>query len=191
MSMKTGSVFDLTPWRKGLENNSTRTTAFAITDLDPTTTKPVTVDSSTATGNLLVVPCGLSETQFIFFGTNAANETANIRILLWRGTVSAPGHTAADKLWVPLLVADYAITFGTRKGVAGSDVDADQFFADLNTPSNNYAEIELAEETIANGYAFVRVRTIGFELIEVLPDIDAAASVNCLYAHSTTVGDAL
>lgn len=68
--------------------------------------------------------------KFIPFGTDANNETINYR--LW-------GASVIGGLFIPQILLQFLGTFGTAKGVAGADVDENQFFCDtIGDPTTNF-----------------------------------------------------
>lgn len=179
-----------THWRRGLTNGSTETD---FPTLAATATKPATVDSATPTANLVVGGCGLNGTHFMFFGTDAANETAHARITLWREFRDVPSTvgagTAGTLLWVPYVVGTFELTLGTLTGVSGGAITDSEFIADTITEVGTTWDDNLVtvKSPADNVMALVRINTVGFDLFQVDFDLDAAtgpgASINVAYAH--------
>jgi len=149
--------------------NSTQSSSFATRI--PTTTKPsgdCIIDNGTklCPNYLMIVP----------FGTSAANGHFKIRILGWSKVVG----TATD-IWFPVKLLDAAeCTLGTAKGLAGCNVDENQFIVDTIatvTGSDLVEVVSPADDTIAH----LSIDTKGFELVEVDFLLNTAASMNALY----------
>lgn len=173
-----------TPWARALENSSTAT-AFPNTGAGPiaTTTQPDTVDSSTPTGNLLIVNGGTEFMHLMPFGTDAADETFVVRIVGWR-EARMIGATSTT-LWVPTHISDVTMTLGAKIGVAGASVINTDFFCDtaVAVANGDTNRVQLFSPT-GDAYATIRVRLDGFQKIGVYFDLVTAASANTLYAFS-------
>jgi len=113
--------------------------------------------------------------QIIPYGTDAADETFNIRIIGWRQT--------GGNLFIPVKLAELSCTLGSAVGVATADVDQTQFFADTIgvTFGNDGVDVENLSPT-DNTVASAIVDTKGCPYVEILFDMNAAASANALVA---------
>lgn len=113
--------------------------------------------------------------QIIPYGTDAADEAFGIRVIGWRQT--------GGNLFIPVKLAEFTCTLGTTVGVAATDVADTEFFADTIAVAfgNDGIDVENlspADNTIASAI----VDTKGFPYVEILFDMDTAASGNALIA---------
>lgn len=113
--------------------------------------------------------------QIIPYGTDAADEVFGVRVIGWRQT--------AGELYIPIKLAELTCTLGTAVGVATADVDENQLFADTIAVAfgNDGVDVENlspADNTVASAI----VDTKGCPYIEILFDMDSAASGNALVA---------
>jgi hypothetical protein len=162
------------PLRKALATNSA---AAAFTAKTPTTTKPsgdgvfdVLGEYGWASG-----VHGPSHMQIIPFGTDANDETFDMRVWGWSKTRDA------TPIWVPQMLLDLTITLGN---IAATDVGASHFLADTIVVNEGpaagdawYSLITTADDTPASILMHLR----GCELIEFDWDAVTAASVNCFF----------
>jgi len=160
---------------RGLTTNSTDADFGAII---PTTTKPVTVDSTTPTANLIVLPCSGSETQIIPFGQDTDNDQLTIRATLWR-KVPRTTNTGLD-LWVSLHVGTFELTLSAATGVAAAPVINTEFFVDTITEVGTtwYDALVSVHSPANNTPGIIRVTTIGFDLIQIDGDINLASGTD-------------
>ena len=160
-------------WNPGLDANSTGSPAFPVA----TITEPAT-DATT-----LIIPCQNAYVELMFHGTDAANEVGVAEIVLWSRLHEADGDTT--DLWVPEAAALLTITLGTKKGVAATSMDADQFIADtiVLTTGDTAASPEVVTVNSPTGdkNATARIRTNGRQLLGVYLNPGTAASLNCIW----------
>lgn len=107
-------------WQRALAANATDT---SFPSLVPTATEPTgdgVFDLTKGDG----LPA-YSSMSIIPFGTDAENEVFDLKVTLWSPTFGSTGV-----LWVPSPFLVVTATLGNIAGVAGTDVNASQFFAD-------------------------------------------------------------
>ena len=144
-----------------------------------TATEPVTgtgiVDvllqgTNEANANVLLVP----------FGTDAADETFNMRVIGWKLADFGSGST--NDLWVPLPLVTCAVTLGAGTGVgSNASLPSTEFIADTITITTGLGARDLyspADDTLA----WISVDMMGARKLEVTFDRVAAASCNVLWA---------
>jgi len=120
--------------------------------------------------------------QFLFYGTDAANETFDARILGWRKVITESDGTATA-LWVPTIIAQVACTLSTFTGVSGAVVTNTEFFCDtLAVTLANTLQVQVNSQT-NDTPGNVLVNTVGYNKLEVLFDMGTAASGNALIAQ--------
>lgn len=151
---------------------STASTDTSFPSRVATITEPVTTtagvldltDSDTVHDTLKLVP----------FGTDAANEAFNLRVIGWK---------KVGTLWVPVNLAEVTATLGAAVGVSGEDVTDNDFFADTLVIVTGTADVNVTLTTPADdSIAHFLVDIQGFAKVEILFDRDTAATANCLYA---------
>lgn len=105
-----------------------------------------------------------------FFGTDAANEAGEAQVWLWHGD---------NDYWEASLVGTFTLTLGAATGVSDKEVTSSDFFADTITASNQKADVVIhsqADDQIAS----VKFDNDGASFVEILFDIDTAASLNAI-----------
>lgn len=169
------------PFRKALEENSAATSFAAKI---PTTTKPEgdgVVDLFDSDLGLAINTFIPEWVQLIPYGSDAADETLNMRLWGWSKTV--------DGIWIPQLLALLAVTLGNIDATA---IAADNFLADTiavtegsedDSSSTDGTGGALADEISPadDSTASVLVQLRGCQLIEFDFDMVTAASANCLW----------
>lgn len=161
--------------QRALTYSSTATSYAAVA---AKTAEPVSVDSSTPTGNTAVMKSNGASLYLMPFGTDAANEAFGVRLVGWRKLTGVDGSTP---LWVPTHLGDVTCTLGTSVGVASQLVINTEYFADtLALVSGGWADIKLIQ-TASDLPAAILVPSKGFNYIQALFDLDTAASANLLW----------
>lgn len=168
------------PFQKILATNSTDT---SFDQKVPTKTEPkgdgvfelgpsITDGGQQVYDQLLVVP----------FGTDADGEQFDVRVTGWRPIGKLP-----NVLWVPVVLAEVVVVVTNVKGVAGTEVDENQFFGHILTltagGSDNVSLADMMGVTAV--IAHFRVMTRGFWKAEFTFDMTGAgpaASGNALVA---------
>ena len=112
-----------------------------------------------------------------FFGEGADDTTFESRIIGWRRV----GHGTTE-LWVPMTLAEIAVTLSTVVGVAGRAVTADERFADTLTLNTGIAAFFSGDANAQPATAIID--TMGCELAEPIFDLTGATNANCLYARA-------
>lgn len=140
----------------------TNATNASFSSKVPTTTKPsgdgvLEVEKN---NNLLVV----------LFGTDAANETFDARIIAWSKVAT---------LWVPTPVVTVSCTLSTVTGVSGATVTNSNFFVDTISLSSGDSDTKLVSPA-NNTIGYVLLDVVGAELAEIQFDMTGAASANAL-----------
>lgn len=165
------------PWRKLLSANTTNAAAFAT---------PAALTYTPSTGGWATLPAGAAviDTQLLarqvwlrFFGTDAENEVAQVRISPLR--VSG---TATTALFVPTPLVGYTITLGARQGDANTNAGAADFYADELARLSTLG-VDNVTDTVVSAAGLVipaslmfDARTARFHLIELR--VTSAASIN-------------
>jgi hypothetical protein len=178
----------------GLVNPST-STAYSSPLVTTRTSKPVRVDSATATSNKCVFPCDLNHALLWFIGTDAANEDFEAKVILWRlaGNLTEIRPTAASNnaLYFGIHAGTFDITLGAMTGQASTVVANTYFFADTIVAGTVSASIVRDVWSPADDTAgHVLIDTLGYNYLEVQFDKDAgpigssvvAASCNAVMA---------
>jgi hypothetical protein len=109
-----------------------------------------------------------------FFGTDAANEAFNVRVLEWRQVAT---------LWIPRpIVTTALVTLGATPGIAGELVDDSQFFADTigAAGAGSDSDVVIMSPT-SDLIATMVINPRGAQRVEVVFDRTTAASCNALY----------
>jgi hypothetical protein len=130
------------PFQRALAANA-NTSSFA--SKIPTITEP------TNDGVLNLVSSGVQVPKWIMLmpiGLGANNDGFSMRVLGWRH-IGGNTETAAARLWIPGIVAEYACTLGNVTGIASSPVLNTEFFCDTIAP----VAARQADCTIAAGTA--------------------------------------
>ena len=148
------------PYKKLFSSNQSDSSFDSKT---PTTTKP--------SGGGIVTGLG-SKAGLIFFGTDAANETFDVRVWGW--------SSVEDSLWVPFLLADVTCTLGSTQGVAGEAITDSDFIVDTITGNSGDAGREIISPT-GDLVASLHVENRGANRLEVEFDMTGAADANALY----------
>lgn len=161
--------------QRGLTTNSTDT---AYTAIAPTSTEPVSVDSTSPAQNAIVMSCSGTKAHLFFFGDGNDNSAFQSRVLLW-SKVRRTSAATVD-LWVPYLVGEFEAVLSTAVGVASAAVIATDRFADAVTEVGTTWDDNIVEvkTTTADTLARVSVTTIGFQKIGIYFDMDAPAGTD-------------
>lgn len=162
------------PLRKALSVASTNN-GFAAKI--PTTTKPA-ASSTRAVVNLYDATYGIATDTFVPqyiqlvpYGTNANDETHNLRLWGWSKT------TDTTPVWVPQLILDLSVTLGN---IDASALESSAFMADtitVNVGGDEATKISSAGDTPASILTHLR----GCELFEIEFDIGTGDAGNCLW----------
>lgn len=176
-------------WGISLDNNATTSSYPTI---DTTATEPVTVHTAASAGLVLRMnPTGNGNNllSVLPFGTNAANEAFEMKIVGWRMISNTrttpsgkqPAGTAnperRDGIWIPTTFGIYTVTLGAMTGIDGTAFEDENFLADT-----------IAEVTSTGTPAFgahaddlsshLTIDMLGSELAGVYFNLDTAASAN-------------
>lgn len=152
-------------WQKILSANST---SANYPSRVPTVTKPTGSGVFEITNQLGWAP---DELEFIFFGTDAANETLKAMLLGWE-------RVADGTLWLPNPLWEVTATLGTQTGVAASDILNTDLIADTITLTTGYTA---GQGIILNSPANDRMANIkselrGYSLFEVIFDRNSSSA---------------
>jgi len=138
-----------------------------------------TVTEPSGDGVVDIQGSGVASTWLMLvpFGTDANNETFDVRVVGWRNV---------GTLWIPTILLQFSATLGNVVGVAGTDVLATHFLADtvsdpvagMGSVGVNCQPSSPANDTPAH-YLF---DTRGCPKVEILFDLTGAAAANCLVA---------
>lgn len=159
-------------WRRARETNSTATSFTAKT---PTATKPSgagVLDLFTMTPPFGLGSRGPKFCELQPFGTDAADETFDLRLWAWTPT----SNIANTGLWIPRLLVELNVTLGD---IAATAIAASHFLADtiaIAAGDANAPVISPANDTPAS----ILVHLRGAELLEFDFDLTGAAAANCL-----------
>ena len=157
----------MTNWQKLLSANST---SASFTARVPTLTQP------TGTG-VVAVPPGMTRVIVMPFGTDAANETGKLQLWGWSAVRSPSGGKV---LWIPRPICELTATLGTAAGVAGSEVDENQLFADTLVADKG---VGVDYDFLDNTTAMLSASLIEDALLEVQFSLNSSsASLNTLYS---------
>ncbi len=128
------------------------------------------VGGITAYAGILIIP----------YATGADNVTFNMQVLGWK-SIATNGTTA---LWVPIMLADLALTASAMVGVAGKAVVNTERFADTIVTTKGNATTTIDLTTLANDFiAHVVVSLKGAEKVELSFNVNSSATdCNALYA---------
>ncbi len=123
--------------------------------------------------------CGMySNAAIIFFGTDAANETAIARVNGWRRV----GYSS-DAIWVPVPLLALTITLGTQTGASTKIIGLSDLLADTITASTAFTSAYEIISPADNTCAMVKVDGCGCDFIQVQLAVNASsASINCAAA---------
>jgi hypothetical protein len=162
------------PFRKAM---AAATTSTSFTAKIPTTTKPA-ASSTRSVIDLLSPNYGITASPHlpkyvlvVPYGTDANNETLDMRLWGWNKT------TDATPVWVPQLLFQIAVTLGNIDAAA---LEASALLADTITIT--YGPDELTEISPANDVsAQLLTHVRGCELLEFDFDIGTGAAANCLW----------
>jgi len=156
----------------------------------PTTTEPVE-DANTATGpavldlgNTLKKPgiSGQNWIRLVPYGTGVSGNSFGMRIYGW-GSIGTHTQVPVQILWVPVLLAEFAVTLGTIPGVAGSIIDNTQNFAQqLSAISGFEGVLDALVSPGQSNVAHVLVDLRGFQKLEVTFLNTTTTDCNALYA---------
>lgn len=164
------------PFARALAANATDT---SFPSRVPTITQPTLmlgdVDGDIQQNGLEILP----------FAIGADNETFSIRIYGWR-FIGPAGPHAYSRLWVPVVLGEFACTLCAQVGIANSPVLNTERFCDtitlVGTTANANVGVEIvspANDTIAR----ILVDLKGYQFWEPTFDIGTGpTSMNCLYA---------
>lgn len=157
----------MTSWQKALSANST---SASFTARVPTITQP------SGTG-VLSVPSGMTRLLLMPFGTDAANETGKIQAWGWSAIRSATGKKV---LWIPRPICEFTLTLGTAAGVAGTEVDENQLFADTLVADKG---VGVDYDFLDNTTTMLSMTLLEDALVELQFSLNSSsASLNSLYS---------
>jgi len=170
---------------------STNTTATSFATIAPTLTKP----STDASSGVAIVDTYNQTTKFAFYGTDAANETFDLKIVAWsrvESEIAGSGGNGklADKTveWIPTGLAFLTVTLGATTGVANGVIGGTgSLLADeiVEKATTGYATGTVNYVSTADGVpAIVEVDHGGAQVIGLYFDSTGAASMNALYMNT-------
>lgn len=114
-----------------------------------------------------------------FYGVGSNNNTFSARIIGWR---SIGENAVSTMLWVPVLLAEYAVILSsTYPGIAGKTIVATEFFADTITLTYGNANVseEIVSPTADAGIAHVVADIKGFQKLEFAFAINSGSATDC------------
>lgn len=157
------AFYQTRPFQRALATNA-NTSSFA--SKIPTITEPINdgVLNLLGGGGVLVP-------QFIMLipiGLGANNDGFSMRLLGWRH-IGGNANIPVNRLWIPVIIAEYTVLLGNVTGIAGSPVLDTEFFADTMAP----VAARQADDVIAAGTA---VQT-QYKLLSPVNDTPAHAVV--------------
>lgn len=122
------------------------------------------------------------------YGVGSDNDTFSVRVIGWRkvGTARPGGQVPAGntRLWIPLVLAEYACTLSADVGVAGAIIDNTHRFADTMTLTTGNANV--SEELVSPGgdlKAHAVLDLKGVHKLEFTFQITSGTTaMNCLFA---------
>lgn len=161
---------------------STNTTATSFATIGPTTTRPET----NATTGVAILPAEYSVLKLCFFGTDAANETFDLKIVGWsRLQAAIAGSKNLNTEYIPTALAHLTVTLGATTGAAGGNTPngTSDLYADLIAEaSSGYSTSAVNYVSTDDGVpALVEVSHGGCEWIGLYFDMTGAASANALH----------
>lgn len=148
-------------------------TSTAVLTVAPTATAP-----STTTNGVISVSRFNAEYRFLFYGTDAANETATAHLYRWYGHDDDADGT--PDLWIPVLQGVYTITLGTTTGVSGQTVTDTQFFADTIAITGGTGDDQVVHTNAQNAVAELRVSARGSGYLQLTLQAGTAATANAM-----------
>jgi hypothetical protein len=155
-------------WRVARSVNQT---SAAFVAKIPTITEP-TGDAGTATGASVIElskdgQYSQNAVMLLAYGTNADENTLSSRVIGWR-YVGTADDLGANRLWIPVLLAELLWTTGTASGAVGGVLVANQLFADTVsiTTGNANVSVEILSPT-NNLIAWAIVDLKGFQKLEI------------------------
>lgn len=159
--------------QRALANNSTSNAAFATKV--PVAAKPSNAGFFPASDAALGRRLGMSSfgprrLLVVPFGTDAANETFDMRVWGWSKVSEA-------NLWIPHLIADLAVTLGA---IAATEVGANHLLADTIVVTK--AEPNIIVSSPANdtpGFALMHLH--GVQFLDFEFKVGTAAAANCYW----------
>lgn len=114
-----------------------------------------------------------SRARFWFYGTDANNENGNYMVVGW--------YTTTDDLWYAENLLTGVLTLGNDVGLAGYTPSATEYWADTITVTSGSAsattDYRVHTPTDLPG-SLTLLETWGARMLEVLLDIDSAATLN-------------
>ena len=162
-------------FRRGLATNSTDPSFQASGGPVPQAAVPATVDSSTPTSNSIIQDLTGEFTQLSFFGTDADNEGATVKVVFWTEVQQRTDDTSA--LWVPYDQGTYEVFFSsTQNGIASSPVLDTEYVADTLTEKDTTWDdsmIEMIKNPGGDRMATVTLKNMGYQKIGVYFDKDS------------------
>ena len=161
---------------------SSNTAASSFATIAPTVTTPAT-NSTTGVG---IVGARNATLKLAFFGTDAANEAFDVKIVGWsRVLADIAGSDNKQAEWIPTPLALLTVTLGTATGASGGVVGGtSQLFADTiaekaTTGYSSSSTNILSPEDDLPG--IVEIGHTGSQMIGVYFDMVTSASANALY----------
>lgn len=172
-STPTESLIQPKNWTRMFGTNTAASSfaAVAVSESAPTT--------SDSTGTFIFSPRG-AVSRFVFFGTDAANETFDVKLVAWSQVIVSGG----DALWVPTPMGIASVTLGSLTGVSGGTISDSQLFADTITVSSymiaGNSIISPADDSVAS----IEINNVGQQMTGVYFDMTGAASGNGIYMNT-------
>ena len=178
------------PFKRAFSANQNQTAFVAKT---PQLAKPSGSGVIDLTNEGILCPSLL---KVIPVGVGAANDTYSLRVWGWAkvlGGGDSPNGGTTPNLWIPVRLAELAVTLGAGTGLAGSIVPATELFADTITIVAT-GEGTMTANTTRDGNivlyspasditAFAVLPILGFDLIEFDSDQTLnTPTVNVLYS---------
>ena len=161
-------------FRRGLATNSTDPSFQASGGPVPQAAVPATIDSSSPYNSIVQDLTG-EFTQLAFFGTDANNEGATVKVVFWTEVQQRTDDTSA--LWVPYDQGTYEVFFSsTQNGIASSPVLSTEYVADTLTEKDTTWDdnmIEMIKNPGGDRMATVTLKNMGYQKIGVYFDKDS------------------
>lgn len=160
-------------FRKALTTSATDTSFLSKI---PTGTEPTGAGVHDIHGGVGIMQNGMI---VVPFGIGSDNHTFDMRIIGWR----CVGRNAATAIWVPVIIAQLAVTLSAAVGIAGKTILNTERFADTLalTTGNDDVSIDVVSPT-GDVIAHAVVDLKGFSKVEFTFDLGSGTDCNCLFA---------
>lgn len=148
--------------KKALQTNSTDTSFGALADQVAEKPSGDGVYNTIGKNQIIVWP----------YGTDAANEAFNMRVVGWWKGNAAWGYS---------VLFEGLCTLGAEVGVASGDVLATEFYCDAITLTSSSTE-SIIKTTTADTPALALIDMVGCQYVQFQFDLTTAAAANSMYA---------